>query len=57
MGDLFPMEKVAVIVTLYRDSIAVTEENKDRLMVNFHPVKITLTDWIVPFGLCKLLFL
>lgn len=39
-------------MTLYRDSIAVTETiRKDRLMDNFHPVKITLTNWIVPFEL------
>lgn len=52
-----------MIVTLYRDSIAVTETiRKDRLMHNFHLVKITFDKldsifWIVFFGLCKLLFL
>ncbi len=41
-----------MIVTLYRDSIAVMETiRKDRLMDNFHLVKITLINWIVPFGL------
>lgn len=52
------MEKVAVIVILYRDNITVTETiRKDRLMDNFHLVQITLTNWIVFFGLSKLLFL